>query len=121
MAGISVSGTVCKNKDGEAFSVVSFKNKDGGEDTLVSFSVADLEYVYTKQGEDKVPQYYRCQLRGMQAKIAMDRLQAGMFVAARGQLIQREWNGQRQYSIDNTVVSYPAKPKTDDITDNIPF
>ena len=129
MAGINVSGTVCKTKDGDALTVVNFTKKDGSADTLVTFNIADAEYVYSKQGEKAPGQYYRCQLRGMQAQIATERIKAGMFVAARGQLVQREWNGGRQYTIDNAVVSYPAKgdsaegnsKKTKFDGDDIPF
>ena len=103
MANVSISGVVT-GRDGE--SPVVFKVFDNGE-TVASFSVADLEYVYAKQGEDRQGQFYRVEVRGKAAEIANDRIQRGLFVSASGQLVQRTYKDKLYLDVKNARLTLP--------------
>ena len=109
MASISLDGTLCKTKEGEPYTYMAFTSDAGKKTELLTFSLADTDWVYAKNPDDKVGQYYRCQLRGPAVKIAQDRLRVGMRVGVVGQLIQREWNGQRQYHVEVDRINYGTK------------
>jgi len=102
MASISLAGTVT-GKQGE--SPVTVKHFDSG-DSIATFSVADREYVYTKQGEEQKGQFYRVEVRGKAAQIAADRLQRGDKVAVTGQLIQRDYNDKTYLDVKNARLTY---------------
>ena len=90
MASGSISGTVTGKADQPAVTLKTFENGD----QIAVFSVADLEYVYAKPGEDRPPQFYRVEVRGKAAPIIAERLERGSRVTAHGQLVQREYNGK---------------------------
>ena len=105
MAQITLTGTVCGARDGAA---VSTRTTDGGL-TFANFSVADLEYVPTRQGEDKRGQFYQIEVVGKAAEIAADRLKKGSFIGVSGQLVQREYKDKLYYEVKNARLTYPPK------------
>ena len=103
MANVTISGVVT-GRQGE--SPVVFKVFDSGE-MVASFSVADLEYVFAKQGEDRQGQFYRVDVRGKAAEIANDRIQRGLFVSASGQLVQRTYKDKLYLDVKNARLTFP--------------
>lgn len=103
MANVTISGVVT-GRNGE--SPVVFKVFDSG-DMVASFSIADLEYVYAKQGEDRQGQFYRVEVRGKAAEIANERISRGMFVSASGQLVQRTYNEKLYLDVKNARLTFP--------------
>lgn len=117
MARISISGTVCAGREGTA---VSTRTTDKGL-TFANFSVADLEYVPTRQGEEKRGQFYSCEVVGKSAEIAAERLEKGSFISVTGQLVQREYNGKTYYEVKNAVITYPPRGKAAAEEEEVPF
>ena len=107
MAQITLSGTVCGSRNGSA---VSTRKTEGGL-TFATFSVADLEYVPTRQGEEKRGQFYQVEVAGKAAEIAADRLNQGSFISVSGQLVQREYKEKLYYEVKNARLTYPPKGK----------
>ena len=103
MANVTISGVVT-GRTGE--SPVVFKVFESG-DMVASFSIADLEYVYAKQGEDRQGQFYRVEVRGKAAEIANERIARGMFVSASGQLVQRTYNDKLYLDVKNARLTFP--------------
>ena len=117
MASISIAGkVVCK----EGTEPVSLKTFDTGGQ-VATFSVCDLAYVYTKQGEEKKGQFYSVQVNGKGAEIAVDRLQRGDRVAVTGSLVQRDYNEKVYLDVKNATVTFlEARREAPDDT-SVPF
>jgi|DEB0MinimDraft_6_1074348.scaffolds.fasta_scaffold06628_3 single-stranded DNA-binding protein len=102
MATVTVVGTVtCK----EGENPCTVRQFDSGN-SVVSFSVLDKQYVYTKKGEEKFGQFYKCEVMGKAGQIAVDRLQRGDKVGVSGQLVQREYQGKIYLDIKNAQVTF---------------
>lgn len=115
MATISIAGTVTGGKEGQAVTVKSFPSHTGGDPLVVAqFSVADLAYVPTRPGEEKVGQFYKIEVKGKSAEICADRLSRGDQVAVNGQLIQRKYQDQTYYDVKNAQVTFLGGPKQQD-------
>jgi single stranded DNA-binding protein len=103
MATISLAGSVCGGKDGSP--AVSLKTFDNGNQ-IASFSVADSEYFYVKQGDEREGQFYRVEVIGKAAEIATDRLEKGSKVAVSGQFVARKYNDKIYHDVKNARVTY---------------
>ena len=115
MATITIAGTVT-GRPGE--SPVTVKTFDNG-DTIATFSVADRAYVYTKPGTESQGQFYRCEVRGKTAEIAVDRIKRGDKISVSGQLVQRTYNEKLFLDIRNASVTFlEDKVKSND---DLPF
>jgi single-stranded DNA-binding protein len=102
MASVTVVGTVtCKEGDDPC----TLRQFDSGS-SLVSFSVLDKQYVYTKKGEEKFGQFYKCEVPGKAGQIVIDRLRRGDKVGVSGQLVQRENNGRIYLDVKNAQVTF---------------
>lgn len=109
MAQVNLSGTVvCKQ--GEP--AVTLKTL-GESYTIAEFSVRDSEYFYSKE-DPKPGQFYKVQVGGKAAEFLPDRLERGDFVAVTGQLVQREYNGQRYLDVKDARVNQPWKERKDE-------
>jgi single-stranded DNA-binding protein len=109
MASISISGkVVCK----EGTPAVTLKTFDNGN-LSASFSVVDNEYFYTKEGEERLGQFYNVQINGKAAEIATDRLLRGDRVGIHGQLVQREYNGKIYLDVKNARITYQEARRDD--------
>lgn len=117
MAAISITGTVTARKGEEPVTIKTFPNGD----KVASFSVMDWQYVYTKQGEERQGQFYRCEVRGKAAEIASERLKRGDVVGVHGQLVQRLYNDKLFLDVKNSSITYPSKKETSALNDEIPF
>jgi single-stranded DNA-binding protein len=109
MAQISLAGTVCGGRDG----AVTTRTTDKGL-TFATFSVADQEYVPSRQGEDRKGQFYQVEVVGKSAEIAADRLDKGSFVAVSGQLIQRDYKEKTYYEVKNAKITYTPRSKAEE-------
>ena len=105
MASISLAGTVCGKQGEPAVTVREFGN--GGK--IAKFSVADSEYFYTKEGDERKGQYYSCEVSGKAAEIVADRLERGQKVAVHGQLVQRDYNDRTYLDVKNARVTFLEK------------
>lgn len=111
MASINLAGTVTAKEGTEA---VTLKEFSGG-DKVATFSMVDRQYVYAKQGEEAMGQFYRCEVRGKAAEIAADRLQRGHKIAVSGQLVQRMYNEKVYMDVKNAQLTYlETRPKAED-------
>jgi single-stranded DNA-binding protein len=115
MATISIAGTVT-GRPGE--SPVTLKTFDNG-DSVASFSVADRAYVYNKPGAERQGQFYRCEVRGKAAEIAVERIQRGDKISVSGQLVQRMYNEKLFLDVRNAQITFledrEGRPKSDDM------
>lgn len=102
MASISLAGTVTGKQGEPAVTVREFGN--GGK--VAKFSVADREYFYVKEGEDRKAQFYSVEVTGKSAEIVADRLQRGDKVAVTGQLVQRDYNERTYLDVKNSRVTF---------------
>lgn len=102
MASITVVGTVTCKEGEEPCTLRTFESGS----SLVTFSVLDKQYVYTKQGEDKFYQFYKCEVLGKAGEIALDRLQRGDKVGVSGQLVQRKGGDRVYLDIKNAQVTF---------------
>lgn len=102
MASITVSGSVTGKPNESPVTVKEF----GEGKMIATFSVADLEYVPTKTGQDRCGQFYRCTVRGKMAEIVKDRLSRGDKICVSGQYIKREYNGKMYEDIDNARITF---------------
>lgn len=116
MAFASIAGTVT-GRTGE--SPVTVKTFDSG-DSVASFSVADLAYVYSKPGDERQGQFYRCEVRGKAAEIVAERLQRGDKIKVDGQLVQRTYNEKLYLDVKNAQVTFLEKRQTAEGAD-VPF
>ena len=73
MATVTIVGTVTCKEGEDPCTVRQF---DSGN-SIVSFSVLDKQYVYTKKGEERFGQFYKCEIMGKAGQIAVDRLRRG--------------------------------------------
>lgn len=106
MATATLSGTVvCKQ--GEP--AVTLKEL-GNNYKIAEFSLRDTEYFYYK-GDDKPGQFYKVQVTGKQAELAVDRLNRGDFVSVTGQLVQREYNGRIYLDVKDARYNQPYKAR----------
>ena len=102
MAAITTAGKVTAKEGTEAVTVREFGN--GGK--IAKFNMVDQEYYYAKNPDDKVGQFYTCEVTGKQADIVADRLQRGDRVCVRGQLVQRVYNDKTYLDIKNASVTF---------------
>lgn len=106
MAQVNLSGTVvCKQGD----PAVTVKTL-GNDYTIAEFSIRDTEYFYSKE-DPKPGQFYKVQVGGKAAEFLPDRLERGDFVSVTGQLVQREYNGQRYLDVKDARVNQPYKER----------
>lgn len=113
MAQITLVGTVCAGRKGSE--AVTLRTTDGGL-SFANFSVADQEYVQTRQGEEKRGQFYQVEVVGKAAEIAADRLSKGSFIGVAGQLVQRDYNDKVYYEVKNAKITYPPKGAAEEET-----
>lgn len=102
MASITVVGSITCKEGEDPCTVRQF---DSGN-SLTTFSVLDKQYFYTKKGDEKFGQFYRCEVGGKAGEIAVDRLRRGDKVGVSGQLVQREYDGRLFLDIKNAQVTY---------------
>lgn len=105
MAQITVSGAVCGGSKGGPAVVLkeitpTYK--------VAELSIRDTEYFYNK-GEDRPGQFYKIQITGKQAEIAVERLDKGDFIMATGQLVQREYNDRIYLDVKDARFNQPYK------------
>jgi single-stranded DNA-binding protein len=110
MAAISIAGTVTGRSGEPPVTLKTFQGKDGTQ-TVASFSVADLEYIFTKKDEERQGQFYNCEVRGKSAELCAERIQRGDKIAVTGQLVQRMYNEKMYITIKNASVTYLEKRK----------
>lgn len=102
MAAITTAGKVTAKEGTEAVTIREFGN--GGK--VAKFNMVDQEYYYAKSADDKIGQFYTCEVNGKQADIVAERLQRGDRVCVRGQLVQREYNGKIYLDVKNASVTF---------------
>ena len=101
MAAITTAGKVTGKQGEPAVTVREFGN--GGK--IAKFSMVDQEYFYSKD-DDKLGQFYSCEVTGKQADIVADRLERGDRVCVRGQLVQRKYNDKVYLDVKNASVTF---------------
>lgn len=116
MAYASIAGIVAGKPGQSPVTVKTFENGNSS----ASFSVADLAYVYTKPGEERQGQFYRCEVIGKAAEIVADRLQRGDKIKVDGQLVQRMYNERMFLDLKNSQVTFLEK-RQDGSKDDAPF
>jgi single-stranded DNA-binding protein len=108
MASISLAGTVTGKQGEPAVTVREFGN--GGK--VAKFSIADKEYFYVKEGEDRKGQFYSVEVTGKSAEIVADRINRGDKVAVTGQLVQRDYQDKTYLDVKNARVTFlEARPQ----------
>lgn len=100
MAAITTAGKVT-GKEGQP--AVTLRELSWGN--VAQFNMVDKEYVYAKE-EDKLGQFYTCEVSGKQADIVADRLQRGDRVSVRGQLVQRKYQDKIYLDVKNASVTF---------------
>lgn len=100
MAAITTAGKVT-GKEGKP--AVTLREFEWGK--VAQFSVVDKEYVYSKD-EDKLGQFYNCEVVGKTAEIVADRLQRGDRVSVHGQLVQRKYQDRIFLDVRNASVTF---------------
>lgn len=119
MTTISIAGTVTGRQNESPVTMKTYPT-NFGTDTVATFSVADQQYFYVKQGDERTGQFYRCEVRGKDAEIAAERLKRGQKVAVAGQLVQRMYNEKLYLDVKNAKITYlEGKPKVEE--DSLPF
>ena len=108
MASISIAGSVTGREGEPAVTVRTFNNGT----RIAKFSVIDTEYVYAKNPDDKIPQYYNVEVFGKAAEIAEERATRKAKVAVHGQLVKREYSGKTYLDVKNARVQY-LEPRTE--------
>ena len=83
MAQVSITGNVGKDPT----------LRQAGQSQVLKFSVADTEYVYSKEGEAP-PQWYNVEVWGKSGERIADFLSSGTKVTVHGQLVQRPYEGK---------------------------
>lgn len=111
MATICIAGTVTGRSGESPVTLKTFQGKEGTQ-TVASFSVADLEYVFTKKDEERQGQFYNCEIRGKAAELCSERIQRGDKIAVTGQLVQRIYNEKLYLSVKNASITYLEKRKS---------
>lgn len=108
MATISIAGTVTGKPTDPAVTIKTFPSRvpGGTDDTVATFSVADRQYFFTKQGEERQGQFYRCEVRGKAAEICSERIKRGDKVAVSGQLVQRTYQDKLFLDVKNASVTF---------------
>lgn len=102
MATIVVSGSVAAKEGTDPVKLTTFDNGT----QIATFSVLDRQYVYRKQGEEGLKQFYTVEVVGKQSEFVTDRLERGHKVTAAGQLVQREYNGKTYLTVKNAQVTF---------------
>lgn len=102
MAAITTAGKVTGKQGEPAVTVREFGN--GGK--IAKFNMVDQEYYYAKDADDKIGQFYTCEVTGKQADIVADRLERGDRVCVRGQLVQRKYNEKVYLDIKQASVTF---------------
>lgn len=119
MANISITGNI--GRDPEL--------RSAGTSQVLKFSVADSEYIYSKDGESP-SQWYNVEVWGKSAERLAARLSKGVKVTVYGQLVQRPYTtkaGKEGISMDvkDGRVSILQKVETssavDAFSDDLPF
>ena len=100
MAAITTAGKVT-GKEGQP--AVTVRELTWGK--VAQFSMVDKEYVYAKD-EDRLGQFYSCEVSGKQAEIVADRLQRGDRICVRGQLVQRKYQDRIILDVKNASVTF---------------
>ena len=107
MATISIAGTVTGKGSEPPVTIKTFPSRNGNtEDVVATFSVADRQYVFAKQGEERQGQFYRCEVRGKAAEICSERIKRGDKVAVSGQLVQRTYQDKLYLDVKNATVTF---------------
>lgn len=108
MATISIAGTVTGKGTEPPVTLKTFPSRipGGTDDTVATFSVADRQYVFAKQGEERQGQFYRCEVRGKAAEICSERIKRGDKVAVSGQLVQKTYQDKLYLDIKNASVTF---------------
>ena len=101
MAAITTAGKVTGKEGQPAVTVREFSNGN----KVAKFSMVDKEYVYSKD-EDRLGQFYSCEVNGKQAEIVADRLQRGDRICVRGQLVQRMYQEKVYLDVKNASVTF---------------
>jgi single-stranded DNA-binding protein len=118
MATITLVGKVVGKAGVPAVSVKEFTTKNGTPGKLASFSLNDREYCYFKNRDDNPGQFYRVELVGRDAEIAIERIELGKWVSVTGQGVWRQYNGQKYYDVKNAKVviaeDRKSNPESDD-------
>lgn len=83
MANVSITGNI--GRDPEL--------RQAGQSQVLKFSVADSEYIYSKDGESP-SQWYSCEVWGKSAERLASRLSKGTKVTVYGQLVQRPYTSK---------------------------
>ncbi|MGA1710408.1 MAG: single-stranded DNA-binding protein [bacterium] len=73
---------------------------------IATFSMVDKEYFWSPDPDSKKGQFYNIEVTGKQAEIAADRLKRGDALSARGQLVQREWQGKTYLDVKNATLTF---------------
>ena len=83
MANISITGNIGRDPELRA----------AGTSQVLKFSVADSEYIYSKDGESP-SQWYNVEVWGKSAERLAERLSKGTKVTVYGQLVQRPYTSK---------------------------
>ncbi len=83
MAQVAITGNVGKTPE----------LRQAGQSQVLKFSVADTEYIYSKEGEAP-SQWFNVEVWGKQAERLSSFLSSGVKVTAYGQLVQRPYEGK---------------------------
>lgn len=119
MANISITGNI--GRDPEL--------RQAGTSQVLKFSVADSEYIYSKEGESP-SQWYSAEVWGKQAERLAAILAKGTKVTVYGQLVQRPYtskSGKEGVSMDirdgrvSIVSKKEAPAAADAFSDSVPF
>ena len=119
MANISITGNI--GRDPEL--------RQAGTSQVLKFSVADSEYIYSKDGESP-SQWYNVEVWGKSAERLAQRLSKGTKVTAYGQLVQRPYTsrttGKEGISMDvkdgRVSILTKVEPKVDlGFSQEVPF
>ena len=83
MAQVTITGNVGKTPE----------LRQAGQSQVLKFSVADTDYIYSKEGEAP-PQWYNVEVWGKQGERISSFLSSGTKVTVHGQLVQRPYEGK---------------------------
>jgi hypothetical protein len=119
MATIVLTGKVVGKQSEPAVSLKEYKSSQGGEIKVATFSLNDREYCYFKNKDDNPGQFYRVEVTGKSAEIAVERLNLGTWVSVTGQPVWRQYNGQKFLDVKNAKITLAEDRKTS--SDSEPF
>lgn len=111
MANVSITGNI--GRDPEL--------RQAGQSQVLKFSVADAEYIYSKDGESP-SQWYSCEVWGKSAERLSQRLAKGAKVTVYGQLVQRPYTsrstGKEGISMDVKDARVSVLTKVESVSGN---